>query len=76
MNIAVKVHFMHESGKTFIEIAKEIGGTAKDAAIMWSTVEKNKAKFKAREKVVYRKRMTTSNKVHSQFAKKVKEYVI
>lgn len=57
----IKVHFLHESGLNFIEIAKKLGGTAKDMAKAWVDVEQAKAKFKAKEKVVYRKRL--NNKV-------------
>lgn len=53
----VKVHFLHESGMTFIEIAKVLGGTAKEMAKAWVDVEHAKAKFKAKEKIVYRKRL-------------------
>lgn len=53
----VKVHFLHETGMTFIEIAKVLGGTAKDMAKAWVDVEQAKAKFKAKEKIVYRKRL-------------------
>ncbi|AWD92021.1 hypothetical protein KNT86_gp094 [Enterobacteria phage vB_EcoM_IME341] len=53
----IKVHFLHESGMNFIDIAKKIGGTARDMAKAWAEVENAKAKFKAREKVVYRKRL-------------------
>ncbi|AIZ01965.1 hypothetical protein VR5_178 [Escherichia phage vb_EcoM-VR5] len=53
----VKVHFLHESGMTFIEIAKLLGGTAKEMGKAWVEVENAKEKFKAREKVVYRKRL-------------------
>ncbi|AEN93942.1 hypothetical protein EpBp7_0225 [Escherichia phage Bp7] len=35
----VKVHFLHESGLNFIEIAKKMGGTAKDMAKAWVDVE-------------------------------------
>lgn len=53
----VKVHFLHETGMTFIEIAKVLGGTAKEMAKAWVDVEQAKAKFKAKEKIVYRKRL-------------------
>ncbi|ADI55500.1 hypothetical protein [Escherichia phage IME08] len=57
----IKVHFLHESGMNFIDIAKKIGGTARDMAKAWTEVENAKAKFKAKEKIVYRKRL--NNKV-------------
>ncbi|AIZ02539.1 hypothetical protein AVV66_gp245 [Escherichia phage vB_EcoM_VR26] len=60
----VKVHFLHETGMTFIEIAKVLGGTAKEMAKAWVDVEQAKEKFKSREKIVYRKRL---------FNKKVKK---
>lgn len=53
----VKVHFLHESGMNFIEIARKIGESAKDVAKAWAEVENAKTKFKAKEKVVYRKRL-------------------
>lgn len=53
----IKVHFLHESGMNFIDIAKKIGGTARDMAKAWTEVENAKAKFKAKEKVIYRKRL-------------------
>nr|CAI9865856.1 hypothetical protein PFGHJN_00095 [Escherichia phage UP19] len=53
----IKVHFLHESGLNFIEIAKKMGGTAKDMAKTWVDVEQAKEKFKTKEKVVYRKRL-------------------
>ncbi|QPI13311.1 hypothetical protein [Salmonella phage vB_SalM_ABTNLsp5] len=57
----IKAHFLHESGMNFIEIAKVLGGTAKEMAKAWVNVEQAKVKFKAKEKVVYRKRL--NNKV-------------
>lgn len=53
----VKAHFLHESGMNFIEIAKLLGGTAKEMSKAWVEVEKAKEKFKTKEKVVYRKRL-------------------
>lgn len=53
----VKAHFLHESGMSFIEVAKVLGGAAKEMAKAWVDVEQAKEKFKSREKIVYRKRL-------------------
>ncbi|AAD42432.1 gp24.3 conserved hypothetical protein [Escherichia phage T4] len=45
MRTEVVVFTLHESGKSFIEIARELNLQAKEVAVLW-----------AREKVVYRKR--------------------
>lgn len=71
MNLAVKVYCMHEQGLNFVEIAKQIGGTAKEAAVLWTKADIAKDKAKNKVKVVYRKRMTTSTKHHKQLTEKM-----
>lgn len=62
MKTEVIVDFMHESGKTFIEIARELGCSAKDVAVLWAKAQTAKDKFKNREKIVYRKRLINKRK--------------
>lgn len=57
MKQEVVVDFLHESGKNFIEIAKELKCSAKEAAVLWVKAQKAKEQFKTKEKVVYRKRL-------------------
>lgn len=41
----------------FVDIARKMGGTAKEMASVYIEVEQKQKEFKTREKVVYRKRM-------------------
>ncbi|WWS24686.1 hypothetical protein vBKpnAMK4_00502 [Klebsiella phage vB_Kpn_AM_K4] len=55
---ALQAHLMHESGKDFQEIARALDITPAEAAKLWVSVEKAHERFKQKEKVVYRKRLT------------------
>ncbi|QPB08843.1 hypothetical protein CPT_Metamorpho_091 [Klebsiella phage Metamorpho] len=54
----IEIHFKHESGLSFQDIAKQAGISPKEAAYYYVKVEVAKEKFKQKEKVVYRKRLT------------------
>ncbi|WDR21836.1 hypothetical protein CPTAKMNP4_175 [Salmonella phage vB_SenM-AKM_NP4] len=59
MKTEIKVHMMHENGKSFKDIAKIIGGiSAFDAALMFTKVEAARDKAKNKEKIVYRKHLS------------------
>lgn len=68
---ALKIHMMHENGVTFIDIAKQFGISAKEAMQEWIRVEKAKERAKARERVVYRKRLITD---HTKLVEKMRCY--
>lgn len=68
---ALKIHLMHESGTTFIDIAKEFGISAKEAMQEWMKVEKAKEKAANRVKVIYRKRLNTKTD-HKKLVKKMR----
>ncbi|BBC78245.1 Hypothetical protein KNT65_gp248 [Escherichia phage EcS1] len=72
MNIAVQIYTMIEDLKmTFGDVAEKLGISAREAAKHWAEGEKLKIKFKSREKVVYRKRMTTSTLHHKKLVKNI-----
>lgn len=78
MKTEIKVHMMHESGESFKDIAKTLGGmSAYDAALMFTKVEVAKEKAKNKEKVVYRKRLSNVGiKIrHKKLVNKMKELV-
>lgn len=54
----IEIHFKHECGLNFVEIAREAGIKPEEAALYYAKVESAKAKFKRKEKVVYRKRLS------------------
>lgn len=56
----VKIHFLREQGKHFVELAQMFGGTAKEMASICIEVEEKRNKFKNKEKVVYKKRINLS----------------
>lgn len=56
MRTEVVVFTLRESGKSFIEIARELNLQAKEVAVLWARAMTAKNKFETREKVVYRKR--------------------
>ena len=58
MRTEVVVFTLHESGKSFIEIARELNLQAKEVAVLWARAMTAKNKFETREKVVYRKIFT------------------
>lgn len=68
---ALKIHMMHENGITFIDIAKQFGISAKEAMQEWIRVEKAKERAKARERVIYRKRLITD---HTKLVEKMRCY--
>lgn len=70
---ALKIHMMHESGTTFMDIGKQFGISAKEAMQEWMTVEKAREKAKNRERVVYRKRLN-NNPDKSELVKKIRGF--
>lgn len=68
---ALKIHMMHETGTSFIDIAKQFGISAKEAMQEWIKVEKARERAKARERVVYRKRLITD---HTKLIEKMRRY--
>lgn len=58
----IKIHMMAKSGILFVDIAKQLGGSAKDLAKIFVEVEERQRKFKSREKIVYRKRINKVKK--------------
>ncbi|QEG12843.1 hypothetical protein POTTS_234 [Klebsiella phage vB_KpnM_Potts1] len=68
---ALKIHMMHETGTSFIDIAKQFGISAKEAMQDWIKVEKARERAKARERVVYRKRLITD---HTKLIEKMRCY--
>lgn len=58
---ALKIHMMHESGITFMDIGKQFGISAKEAMQNWLAVEKAREKAKNRERIVYRKRLNNTS---------------
>ncbi|WVW37213.1 hypothetical protein [Klebsiella phage MY02] len=62
---------MHETGTSFIDIAKQFGISAKEAMQDWIKVEKARERAKARERVVYRKRLITD---HTKLIEKMRCY--
>lgn len=60
---------LHESGVTFIDIAKEFSVSAKEAMQEWMKVEKARERAKNKVKVVYRKRLITD---HSKLVEKMR----
>lgn len=70
---ALKIHMMHESGTTFMDIGKQFGISAKEAMQEWMTVEKAREKAKNRERVVYRKRLN-NNPDKSELVKKLRGF--
>lgn len=60
--LALRVYLLREKGKTFIDIAREIGGiSGHDAARLWLLVKDARDAYNNREKVVYRKRHINKN---------------
>lgn len=57
MKPEVVIYTLHESGVTFMDIAKRLGMSAAECAALWVKADIAKDKFKSREKVVYRKRL-------------------
>lgn len=72
MKTEVKVYTLHEKGLNFIEIAKLLGMTAQEASRMWVKADIVKTAFKEREKVVYRKRLSTSKSNHKKLVMKMR----
>lgn len=53
----VLIYTLRESGMHFFDIAKKVGGTAKEIASVYLEVASRRKDYNEREKVVYRKRM-------------------
>lgn len=65
--IKLKIFMMRERGESFKDIAKEIGGiSAYDASNAVVDVRIARKTFLEKEKVVYRKRMKTSQNDHGK----------
>lgn len=56
MRTEVVVFTLHESGKSFIEIARELNLQAKEVAVLWARAMTAKNKFETREKDISIKR--------------------
>lgn len=54
----IEIHFKHESGMSFIEIAREAGIKPEEAALYYAKVEAARSRAKRREIIVYRKRLS------------------
>ncbi|ASD52091.1 hypothetical protein KNT64_gp139 [Pseudomonas phage PspYZU05] len=70
----IKIHFLHDNGMTFKDVAKEIGGiSAFEACQVWTQVEQRK-NATPKEKVVYRKKINLQGvkKRHRKFAELAK----
>ncbi len=57
MRAEVEVYTLHGAGFSFVEIAQKIGLQPKEVGLLWTKAETARSKFKAKEKVVYRKRL-------------------
>lgn len=57
----IEIHFKHQNGLSFIEIARESGLKPEECALFFAKVENARAKFKRREIVVYRKRLSNTD---------------
>lgn len=66
MRSEIEVHFMHESGMSFIEIGKKLDITAVAAAKLWVKADIARENAKNKERVVYRKRLTVTGKKKRQ----------
>lgn len=74
MRLEIKVHFLHETGHSFIDIGRKLGINAITAAKMWVKVDIARENAKNKERVVYRKRLTVTGKKirQTKLAKKMK----
>lgn len=70
---SVKIHFLHESGKDFFEIAKIFNITPKEACMIWAKVEDKRRIFKDKEPVIYRKRLTNNKGHHKSLVEGIKK---
>lgn len=71
MNKSVEVHFLYESGMSFVDIAHKTNCTISEVGKLWAQAEIAKDKSKLKPKVVFRKRMTTSKLHHPELLKKM-----
>lgn len=55
---AIEIHFKHQSGVSLVEIARAVGITPKEAALVYAKVEAAKSRFMRKDKIVYRKRLS------------------
>lgn len=58
---AIEIHFKHQSGVSLVEIAREAGIKPEEAALFYAKVEAAKSRFKRKEKIVYRKRLSNTD---------------
>lgn len=66
MKTEIEVHFLHESGMSFMDIGKKLGITAVAAAKLWVKADIARENAKNKERVVYRKRLTVIGKKKRQ----------
>lgn len=57
----IEIHFKHENGMSFIEIAREAGIKPEEAALHYAKVEAARSRVKRREIIVYRKRLSNTD---------------
>lgn len=62
MRTEIQVHFMHESGMSFMDIGKKLNISAAEAAKLWVKTDIAHENAKNKERVVYRKRLTVTGK--------------
>ena len=72
----IEIHFKHENGMSFIEIAREAGIKPEEAALYYAKVEAARARAKRREIIVYRKRLSNTDveSRHQQLVKHMRGF--
>ncbi|URQ03981.1 hypothetical protein vBEclMUFV01_013 [Enterobacter phage vB_EclM-UFV01] len=72
----IEIHFKHENGMSFIEIAREAGIKPEEAALYYAKVEAARARVKRREIIVYRKRLSNTDveSRHQQLVKHMRGF--
>lgn len=72
----IEIHFKHENGMSFIEIAREAGIKPEEAALYYAKVEAARSRAKRREIIVYRKRLSNTDveSRHQQLVKHMRGF--
>lgn len=72
----IEIHFKHENGMSFIEIAREAGIKPEEAALYYAKVEAARSRAKRREIIIYRKRLSNTDveSRHQQLAKHMRGF--
>ena len=70
------IHFLHENGKSLVEIAREFKITPAEAAKAYAEVDAAKTRHGRKEKVVYRKRLSNTDveSRHQQLVKHMRRF--